>query len=253
MTPSERLKMSLDPVRLARACGFEPDEWQAQLLRSNARQILLCCTRQAGKSTATALLSVWTAIFRPGLILLVSPSQRQSGELFRKVKELLKTLGETIGEESALRLELSNGSRIVSLPGDANTIRGYSKPQLVIIDEAAFIPDDLLAAVRPMLATTEQGHLILLSTPNGKRGAFYEAWEQGGDDWQRFKVTAEQCPRISSEFLARERRALPRHIFESEYLCEFHDSEFQLFRTDDIHSALRDVQMWNLLSSQGAL
>ena len=59
--------------------------------------------------------------------------------------------------------------------------------------------------------------------------------------------------RISSEFLGRERRALPRHIFESEYLCEFHDSEFQLFRTDHIHSALHDVQMWDLLQSKGEL
>lgn len=239
MTPIERLAMALDPVQLARRCELEPDEWQANLLRSEGRQVILNCTRQAGKSTTTALLAVWTAIFRPGLILLVSPSQRQSGELFRKVKEMLKTLGEDMGEESMLRAELSNGSRIVSLPGDPNTIRGYSKPQLVIIDEAAFISDQLVAAVRPMLAVS-RGRLVMLSTPFGQRGAFYEAWANGGADWQRFSVTADQCPRIDKAWLEAERRALGDHIFRSEYGCEFLSTIDSVFRYDDIQRLLSD-------------
>jgi hypothetical protein len=239
MTTIERLAMSLDPVQLARQCGLEPDAWQAQLLRSEGRHVILNCTRQAGKSTTTALLAVWTALFQPGLILLVSPSQRQSGELFRKVKEMLRTLGEASNEESALRLELPNGSRIVSLPGDPNTIRGYSKPQLVVIDEAAFIPDQLVAAVRPMLAVS-RGRLVMLSTPFGQRGAFYEAWMNGGADWQRFSVTADQCSRIDKAWLASERRALGDHVFRSEYNCEFLSTVDSVFRYDDVQQMLSD-------------
>lgn len=250
MTPAQRLAMRLDPVQLARLCELEPDEWQAELLRSEPRQTILCCSRQSGKSTVTALLAVWTAIFKPGLILLVSPSQRQSGELFRKVKDLLKTLGEAISEESALRLELTNGSRIVSLPGDANTIRGYSKPQLVIIDEAAFIGDDLIAAVRPMLAVSK-GRIVMLSTPWGQRGAFYEAWRNGGEDWQRFQVTAYQCPRIDPQWLAAERRTLGDHFFRSEYLCEFLGTLNSVFRFEDIQKMVtNEVQPLFQLNDQ---
>src|SRR5688572_23009417 len=77
---------ALDPVRLAQDCGIEPDQWQSELLREKPKRALLLCSRQSGKSTVTALMALHTAIYEPGsLILLLSPSQRQSQELFRTV------------------------------------------------------------------------------------------------------------------------------------------------------------------------
>lgn len=233
MTPMERLAMSLDPVQLARTCGIEPDEWQAELLRSDANQILLNCSRQSGKSTMTAVLASHAALFLPGLILLASPTLRQSSELFRKTRDFLVTLKADISEESGLRLQLNNGARIVSLPGEAATIRGYSKPQLVILDEAAFIKDEMIAALRPMLAVS-RGRLLMLSTPFGQRGQFFEAWENGGADWQRFKVTAYQCPRIDKAWLERERQQLGDYIFRSEYMGEFLGTLDSVFRYEDV-------------------
>jgi hypothetical protein len=65
--------------------GFRPDPWQAQVLDSTAKKTLLCCSRQSGKSSVSAILALHTAIFMPGsLVLMVSPSLRQSSELFRK-------------------------------------------------------------------------------------------------------------------------------------------------------------------------
>jgi hypothetical protein len=103
-------------------------------------------------------------------------------------------------------MELANGSRIVSLPGDEQTIRGYSGVALLAIDEAARVPDDLYRAVRPMLAVSG-GRLVCLSTPYGKRGWFFETWK-GGSGWQRARITADQCPRITPEVLAEEERAI---------------------------------------------
>ena len=80
---------------------------------------------------------------------------------------------------------------------------------MVIIVEAARVEDELLAAVRPMLAVSDfGGRLIALSTPFGKRGWFFEAWHNGGEDWTRVEVRAEDCPRISKEFLAEELKQL---------------------------------------------
>ena len=98
-------------------------------------------------------------------------------------------------EDNRLSFTLSNGSRVVSLPGTAETVRGFSAPSLIIEDEAAFVADGLYRAVRPMLAVSG-GRLILLTTPFGRRGHFFEAWEDGGEAWQRIEVPASQCPRI---------------------------------------------------------
>src|SRR5207248_8207185 len=87
------LAHALDPVSFVQdRLKFEPDPWQAQLLRSRASWILLNCCRQSGKSTTTAALALHTAIYNPGLTLLVSPSLRQSKELFAKVTGFLKDL-----------------------------------------------------------------------------------------------------------------------------------------------------------------
>lgn len=116
------LACALDPAELARRVGLPPDPWQADFLRSDEPRILLNCSGQAGKSTVTALLGVHAALYEPGaLVLLLSPSLRQSQELFRKALDIYRALESPlpVEAESALRLQLENGSRMVSLPGKA--------------------------------------------------------------------------------------------------------------------------------------
>src|SRR5688572_8254277 len=114
------------------------DDWQVAALRSSVSTSLWLCSRQSGKSTTAALKTLHLALYRPGsLSLIVSPSQRQSGELFRKITDLLDRLPmrpETV-EDNALSMALANQSRIVSLPSSAATLRGYSAPDLIIEDE----------------------------------------------------------------------------------------------------------------------
>ena len=233
------LSRALDPLLLARDAGLEPDPWQADLLRTMPRRALLLCSRQSGKSTVTSLMALWKAIYEPNaLVLLVSPSQRQSGELFRTTMNFHARLqgAPTLSAESALRAELSNGTRIVSLPGTEKTIRGFAGANLVVIDEAARVDDELLAAVRPMLATSN-GHLIALTTPAGKRGWFYETWIGQSEDWKRVKVAASDCPRISKEFLDEELRELGAIRFSEEYQLEFRDNEESVFPVEIIARA----------------
>lgn len=170
------LALALDPALLMEHAGLPPDPWQETFLRSEAKKLLLLCSRQSGKSTSTAVLALHTALYSaPALVLLLSPSLRQSQELFRKVLDAYGTLDASIPpqQESALRLELTNGSRIVSLPGKEGTIRGYSGVKLLVVDEAARVPDALYYSVRPMLAVSG-GRLVCLSTPFGQRGFFYQ-------------------------------------------------------------------------------
>jgi hypothetical protein len=233
----------LDPVLMARDCGIEPDDWQAKLMRERPRRSLLLCSRQSGKSTVTGLMALWTAIFEaPALIILVSPSQRQSAELFRTVMAFQGKLegAPRLNAESVLKAEMENGSRILALPGTEKSIRGYAKADLVVIDEAARVEDELLAAVRPMMAVSEGGgRLIALTTPAGKRGWFFEAWT-GVENWTRVRVTAEDCPRISKEFLAEELRELGKQRFSEEYGLEFLDPDEAVFSSEIIDAAFTE-------------
>jgi len=235
------LALALDPARVMERASMTPDPWQAELLRSEARQTILLCCRQSGKSTTTAALALHEAQYHaPALVLLLSPSLRQSQELFRKVTDARAALGAhgfPVAEESALRLELRNGSRIVCLPGKEATIRGYSGVSLLVVDEASRVPDDLYQAVRPMLAVSG-GRLVLLSTPFGRRGFFHHEWTEGGESWARVKVTARECPRIPRAWLDAEREAIGDWWFRQEYECEFVETLDQVFSYDLVTGAV---------------
>ena len=222
--------------------GLTPDPWQTTCLRSLGDRLLLLCARQSGKSLVSGALALQTALLIPGsLTLLLSPTERQSGELFRdKVLRLYNGLGRPVATvaESALTMTLANGSRIVALPGAEGNIRGYSGVAMLVIDEAARVPDELYYTVRPMLAVS-RGRLVALSTPFGKRGWFYDEWS-GPARWERVRITANECPRIPAEFLADERASLGSRWFASEYECAFVDAVGAVFSHADIQAALSD-------------
>jgi hypothetical protein len=236
------LRCALDSVAFAQdRLNFQPDPWQAKVKRSSSKRILLNCSRQAGKSTTTAIIGLHQALYySSSLVLLVSPSLRQSRELFGKVQLFMKGLDTQpkLDEDNRLSMSLDNGSRVVALPGDPATIRGFSAPSLIIEDEAAYVDDSLYRAIRPMLAVSG-GRLILLSTPNGRRGHFFEAWE-GDEDWERIEVPATDCPRIDPAFLETEKAALGETWFSQEYQCRFVETVDAVFRYDDIRRALSD-------------
>lgn len=236
------LAMALDPVRLAEAVGLRPDPWQADLLRSTDRQIAMLCSRQSGKSSVGALLAVDEALHRaPALVLCLAPSLRQAQELFRKIKQAIGALddGGLIASESALAMELRNGSRILALPGKESTVRGFSNVALLLVDEAAWVPDALYQAIRPMLAVSG-GRIVLLSTPFGRRGFFHHEYTEGGPDWKRVKITAHDCPRISEAWLEQERNRIGDFWFEQEYLCRFKETDDQVFGYDLVMGAISD-------------
>lgn len=230
-----------DPVALFRATGQEPDAWQREVLRSTAPRILLNCSRQSGKSTVAATIAVYEALVAAGgLILLLSPSLRQSQELFRKVLDVYAGAGRPVASdtENRLTLELANGSRIISLPGTEKTIRGYSGVRLLLVDEASRVEDSLYASIRPMLAVSG-GRLVALSTPWGQRGWWHAAWISD-EPWLRVEVPATRCPRISPEFLEEERKSMGDLAYQSEYLCRFVDTEQNAFNSEHVRAAIDD-------------
>lgn len=234
------LALALDPARLLLARGIAADPWQRALLTSADRQVLLCCSRQAGKSTVVATLALHRALFHPdSLVLLLSPSQRQSAEIFRKVLDGFDALDRPLPTRyrSQLRLELGNGSRVLCLPGREETVRSFGGVSLLVIDEAARVRDDLYRSVRPMLAVS-RGRLVALSTPFGQRGWFYREWA-GNGPWKRVQITWRDCPRITPAFIDEERRALGPAWVAQEYETTFTALEGLVY--PDFAQALTDA------------
>ena len=221
---------------------FEPDDRQIEVLLSTAKYAILNCTRQWGKSTVAAVMAVYRAYMRANSVVLVaSPTKRQSAELIRKAAEMVTRLGiRPRGDgDNETSLLFPNGSRIVGLPGTEGTVRGFSAVCLLLIDEAARVEDAMYKGLRPMLAVGN-GDLWLMSTPRGKRGFFYECWEQGGPEWFRVRVPATECARIPREFLEAERRAVGPLWFAQEFMGEFVDSGTAVFGRDLVDRAVDD-------------
>jgi len=236
---SGALRHRLDPAALFEDVVGVPDPWQKRALRSNSKRQLYLASRQSGKSSVASVKALHRARFTPGsLVLLVSPSLPQSQEIFRKCLTAYRDLGrpEGVAGESALRLELGNGSRIISLPGSEKTNVGYSA-SLLIIDEASRTPSELIESMLPTVAVTG-GSVVALTTPKGSRGWFYELWSRRSNDveelWERYRITADECPRITDEIL--EEAAMnwgDRHV-RQEYYCSFEADESGFFDDHEV-------------------
>jgi hypothetical protein len=242
MLMARDLSYGLDPALLARDADITLDDWQADFVRADDPQIAMLIPRQHGKTEAAVMKALPVATTEPdSLILIVSPAQRLSDEFVRRARMAYNRIegAPALIGDAARRMELENGSRIVALPGDndGDTLRGLANVRLAIIDETSRCSDALITAVRPMLATNKRGQLVYLSTPKGKRGAFFETWTSNDPDWHRIRVELGSCPRITPEFLARERKNLGESRYAEEYLCEFLDSDTSAFNSSIIDAA----------------
>ena len=239
----------LNAVAFARSrLGFEPDAKQRAILDSSSRRLILLCSRQWGKSTVSAIMAVHRAYTQPeSLVVVASPSERQSAEWLRKAEKFVRKLGISAkGDgDNPQSVKLPNGSRIVGLPGNEATVRGFSAVNLLIIDEAARVKDELYWALRPMLATSG-GDLWLMSTPFGQRGFFWEEWSDGGAEWMRVEGPATECARIPEEYLDEERRKMTAACFEQEFLCRFTDTGEGMFPAELVDGSLAEHELLRL-------
>jgi hypothetical protein len=232
--------------------GLALDPWQRRVL-GIARQRKICLvTRQGGKGLVGSLTATEKMIGDAGSkTIILAPTEEQSKRLLTRIKEGYGRLTNVprIISDTANEFRLLNGSRVLAMPGSETSVRGIDAVDLLIVDEAAFVPDALYATVRPMLATTN-GDELDLSTPHGKIGWFYRAAMRAKDPSPPphmfyVKVTGPEIPRITPEFLANERSELGDFVYSQEYLCEFLDSETQMFSSELI-AAAKSSEVWSL-------
>lgn len=220
--------------------SFTPDPWQRKVL-DHKGNVTMRCGRQVGKSTVTAIKAGRFAIENPGTVtLVIAASQRQSSLLFEKIRGEIEYQEEQGNCEIAetptqTRIVLSNGSKIYCHPAGRTgyLIRGFTI-DLLIADEAAYINEEVWKSVIPMLAVSQKsrgfGWIILLSTPFGKGGYYYDTFHDAS--FLHIHVTSEQCSRIPKSFLLKEKKRLTKVEYAQEYLGEFVDEFNQFFPTE---------------------
>jgi hypothetical protein len=226
------------------------DEWQLRIL-STTGNICLCSGRQVGKSTIVARKAgEFAATHQKKSVLIISATERQAEELFIKTLAYIKDSYSNLiksGRDKPTKhiLKLKNGSIIRCLPVGSGGVgvRGFTTDML-IADEAAFIPDDVWLAVTPQLLTTG-GDIILLSTPHGRQGYFYECFQS--EDFTKFHVNSEEVIRNRTigegwseiqkikalEHLEREKKKMSANEYAQEYMGEF-IAEFSIFFRDEL-------------------
>jgi hypothetical protein len=200
--------------------AVEPADWQKEFLRApRGASIAVLTARQVGKTTVAAWAIAHFMLHSPGgLNVVACPAQRQSAEAVRRVKEILIKVGAKLKVDNVYGLELENGSRVLALPSSDDSVRGLTVDGWIVADEAARLPEDLFAALRPMRARRPQARFAMLSTAWGRTDPFWTIWDNGDPSWIRLKATADVCGLYSEEQLEQERRALGEIAFNREYL-----------------------------------
>jgi hypothetical protein len=244
--PLRALAWAADPVAWCRDVqDWTPDPWQADFIASKSRRNILKCCRQAGKSTVVAKRVGYRSRFMPGrFTVCTAPSDRQSLELFTKIRETLTLSGdleERPTKDNLHELVLSNGSRIICLPSNPDTIVGFSAVDELLADEAALIEDEFFARVEPMIMRSK-GCITLMSTPKGQRGHFHEIWENG-KGWTRFEVTwrdVVQYGHFNESDLEQFKSEHGDWMFRQEYECEFMSTIDAVFPLEQIQACLTE-------------
>jgi hypothetical protein len=220
-------------------CRFRCDSRQKDLLLRESKQVILNCSRQSGKSTLAALKIVHAACYRQECTIVVTaPVQQQTRELLRKVREFAR-IAELLNHHKGSKycIEFANGSRILGVTANEDTIRGFSSVALLVVDEASRVKEEVFEAAEPMLAVSGGG-LWILSTPNGRGGYFYKAWHSS--DWTKLQVTAFECAgRISVQFLHKQREKLGERRFAQEFECQFVELSRGVFDAVSVAKAFR--------------
>lgn len=231
-----------DPVFFAKVImNFTPYKYQNDLLNCKSKRIVAVWGRQSGKTTCIALKVIHFAYTHKGVIvIIVSKGLRQSMIMFGAVSHFV--LGNDILRKSIVRytrtqIRLKNGSQILALPcsSDGANLRGHTA-DMVIMDEAAFMPETVISQVIfPMLATTN-GTSIMLSTPWGRNHIFYRSYSNPNFWVQR--VMSKDCPRITQEFLDEQRNLIGKLRYEIEYEAKFLEDQNALFTQDMIRGCI---------------
>ena len=222
MRTKHEIAYRLDPALwMEKVLGKKPHAWQKTFLGApRGASIAVLTARQVGKTTAAAVGMAHSAVFMPGsLSVIACPSQNQSAEALRIVRDMLIKTGAKLTSDNVYSLELANGSRVLALPGTQKSIRGRTVDAWIVADEAAQLDPPIMAALHPMRTQRPHARFAMLSTAWSRTDPFWSVWDNDDPSWTRIRATIDVEPTlIAPDVLDRARRQLSADDFKREYL-----------------------------------
>ena len=229
--------------------GIPPHDWQKTfLLAPQGASIAVLTARQVGKTTAAAVGMAHSAVFMPGSVSVIAcPTQNQSAEALRKVRDMVLMAGAKLTTDNVFRLELANGSRVLALPGTQESGRGLTVDAWIVADEAAQLDPDIMAALHPMRTQRPNARFAILSTAWSRTDPFWSVWENDDASWTRIRATVDVEPNlIAPAVLERAQRQLSADDFKREYLGVPAGSQVSPFTCELYQRATQTpVRMWD--------
>ena len=230
--------------------GWSLDDWQLDALKLETRQTVLISPRQCGKSRSLSVLALWWAFRKPGqMVLVLSAGEIAAARLLRTMRQAAAhpLLAASRVDETQHRLILSNGSEIRSVPASDSQVRGWSV-DLLLIDEAAWVPADLLlAAALPTTAARPDAKIVLASTPWADSGPFWKFATDGENPaypfTQTFRWKLNDAWWIVPEVVETARATLSPLQFRAEYEGEFVGASDAYFDHEDLLAAVASFPM----------
>ncbi len=236
----------VDPsILLERVVGGPADPWQNDLLTTPAETILVLASRRIGKSSTVGVMAAQELAKPDHQVIILSPTLAQSQLLFAKISRVWEQIGLPIGvkRRTLTELHLQNHSSVICVPAgqDGESARGYGvKNGILAYDEAAFIPDKVFAATLPI--AEDDAKTILITTPGSKSGKFFSMWTEHEDypDIERIRACSMDLPRMSKT-VARARKNLSKHDFDTEHGLRFMGKGRPFFSSDAIAAAFTET------------
>ena len=193
--PVEVEEKILDWESFARKCQirsgrslvpFIPYDWQREFLTQLDKHngMVLCKTRQLGATEFIGNWLLWNAVNDPGFVAVVfSRTQSDSSDIARRVREMIVTLPHLAFETNNTKdLVVKGGGRIIFKASTPNAARGIPSVAVVVFDESAFVDgiELIYASAQPATAMLgDKAKTILMSTPNGQQGFYWEMLTEG--------------------------------------------------------------------------
>jgi hypothetical protein len=220
----------------AEMVGYPMRPFQADALRLETRTTAIVAPRQSGKSRSLALLAVWRAFTTPGYqVLIISAGEEAAKRLLGEIRAITNgsdLLRGSLVDERVAFVELTNGSRVRSVPASERQIRGWTI-DLLLIDEAALVSDDLiLGAAIPTTAARPDARIVLASSASAATGAFFDhvmLGQQGSENIRTVTWALTDCPWISPTVIESARESMTPTRFAAEYEGVFASGADALF------------------------
>jgi len=213
--------------------NFEMYPFQEDMSRTIAdnRFTVIKTCRQAGKTTTSAAVILWHAIFNDSYTIAIlanklSTAREILSRVQRGYENLPKWLQQGVVTWNKTNIELENGSQIIAASTASSAIRGFSI-NFLYLDEFAFVPrniqDDFFTSVYPTIISGTNTKVVITSTPNGF-DLFYKIWinsVEGRNEYANFSVSWWDVPGRDDEWREKTIANTSEDQFRQEFEAEF--------------------------------